>query len=105
MYLKQGLVSGKSESKHVSSDRSVRCLTMSVFTLEAAQGNPVTTHTVDKLCSDLGVTLKNAEKEEYRKLLAVFHDATQALLDMEGMWASTGQEPPMLTSEQTTYPL
>jgi amidase len=58
---------------------------MSVFTLDAAQGNPVTTETVDKLCSDLGVALKDAEKEEYRKLLAVFHDASQALLDMDGM--------------------
>jgi amidase len=58
---------------------------MSVFTLEAAKGNPVTAETVDKLCSELGVTLKDTEKEEYRKLLAVFHDASQALLDMDGI--------------------
>ena len=57
---------------------------MSVFTLEAAQGNPVTIETVDKLCKNLGVSLKDAEKDEYKTLLAVFHDASQALLDMEG---------------------
>lgn len=59
---------------------------MSVFTLDAAQGNPVTVGTVDKLCSDLGVGLKDDEKDEYKKLLAVFHDASQALLDMEGTY-------------------
>jgi len=64
---------------------------MSVFTLEAAQSNPVTVGTVDKLCTDLGVTLQDAEKEEYRKLLAVFHDASQALLEMEGIDPLTGQ--------------
>ena len=58
---------------------------MSVFTLEARQGNPVTIDTVEKLCADLGIALKDAEKEEYRKLLAVFHDASEALLSMEGM--------------------
>lgn len=57
---------------------------MSVFSLDARQGNPVTTGSVDKLCSDLGVTLKDAEKEEYTRLLAVFHDASEALLQMEG---------------------
>ncbi|KAL1303085.1 hypothetical protein AAFC00_006529 [Neodothiora populina] len=56
---------------------------MSVFTLEAAQGNPVTTETVDRLCSELGVSLKDDEKEEYRRLLAVFHDASEALMGME----------------------
>lgn len=57
---------------------------MSVFTLEAAQGNPVTAETVDNLCSELGVSLKDEEKEEYRRLLAVFHDASEQLMDMEG---------------------
>lgn len=57
---------------------------MSVFTLEASQGNPVTTATVEKLCADLGVSLKDAEKDEYTRLLAVFHDASEALLQMEG---------------------
>jgi len=57
---------------------------MSVFTFDAAQGNPVTTETVDKLCSELGVRLKDEEKEKYRTLLAVFHDASEALMEMEG---------------------
>ena len=57
---------------------------MSVFTLDAAQGNPVTTDTVDKLCSELGVSLREDEKEEYRRLLAVFHDASEQLMGLEG---------------------
>lgn len=57
---------------------------MSVFTLDAAQGNPVTTSTIEELCSELGVVLKEEEKEDYRRLLAVFHDASEALMGMEG---------------------
>jgi len=57
---------------------------MSVFTLDPAAGNPVTTATVDKLCSELGVTLRDEEKDEYTRLLAVFHDATEQLMSMEG---------------------
>lgn len=61
---------------------------MSVFTLDAAQGNPVTTETVDKLCHHLGVSLKDDEKEEYSRLLAVFHDAIEQLMEMEGTCTS-----------------
>lgn len=57
---------------------------MSVFTLEACQGNPVTAHTVDTLCSQLGVTIEESEKEDYRKFLAVFHDASEQLMAMDG---------------------
>ena len=57
---------------------------MSVFTLEPSAGNPVTTDTVDKLCLELGVSLKDEEKDEYTRLLAVFHDATEQLMAMEG---------------------
>lgn len=57
---------------------------MSVFTLDAAQGNPVTTNTVEELCAELGVILKEEEKEDYRRLLAVFHDASEVLMGMEG---------------------
>lgn len=57
---------------------------MSVFTLDAAPGNPVTTETVEKLCTELGVSLKDDEKEEYRRLLAVFHDSSEQLMAMEG---------------------
>jgi amidase len=57
---------------------------MSVFSLDASHGNPVTTETVEKLCSKLGVKIEEKEKEDYRRLLAVFHDATEQLMAMDG---------------------
>jgi amidase len=57
---------------------------MSVFSLEARSGNPVTMLTLDDLCSHLGVTIEEHEKEDYRKLLAVFHDASEQLMAMDG---------------------
>ncbi|KAL5120244.1 hypothetical protein ACEQ8H_001802 [Pleosporales sp. CAS-2024a] len=56
---------------------------MSVFSLDTSQGNPVTQQTVDKLCSQLGVTINESEKEDYRRLLAVFHDASEQLMAMD----------------------
>ena len=57
---------------------------MSVFSLEAAHGNPVTSETVDRLCSQLGVSIDPSEKEAYTRLLAVFHDASEHLISLEG---------------------
>jgi amidase len=57
---------------------------MSVFSLDVAQGNPVTTSTVDKLCAKLGVSIEEKEKEDYRRLLAIFHDASTQLMAMDG---------------------
>jgi amidase len=57
---------------------------MSVFSLDAKQGNPVTTETLSGLCSQLGVQIEGHEKEDYRRLLAVFHDASEQLMSMEG---------------------
>lgn len=57
---------------------------MSVFSLDTSHGNPVTKETVDKLCSQLGVTIKDNEKEDYRRLLAVFHDASEQLMSIDG---------------------
>lgn len=57
---------------------------MSVFSLDVAQGNPVTISTVDELCAKLGVSVKEKEKEDYRHLLAIFHDASAQLMAMEG---------------------
>ncbi|KAI8942012.1 hypothetical protein NX059_000120 [Plenodomus lindquistii] len=56
---------------------------MSVFSLDTSQGNPVTTETVDRLCSKLSVTIGENEKEDYRRLLAVFHDASEQLMAMD----------------------
>ena len=57
---------------------------MSVFSLDVSQANPVTTETVDNLCSQLGVSIAEHEKEDYRRLLAIFHDASEQLMAMDG---------------------
>jgi amidase len=57
---------------------------MSIFSLDTKQGNPVTTETLDGLCSQLGVQIEQNEKEDYRRLLAVFHDASEQLMGMDG---------------------
>jgi amidase len=57
---------------------------MSIFSLDTKQGNPVTTETLDGLCGQLGVQIEEHEKEDYRRLLAVFHDASEQLMGMEG---------------------
>lgn len=57
---------------------------MSVFSLDASHGNPVTKQTVEQLCLKLGVIIEEKEKEDYRRLLAVFHDASEQLMAMDG---------------------
>ncbi|EUC48008.1 hypothetical protein COCMIDRAFT_88603 [Bipolaris oryzae ATCC 44560] len=56
---------------------------MSVFSLDPSHGNPVTTEVLDKLCSQLGMPIDEKEKEDYRRLLAVFHDASEQLMTMD----------------------
>ncbi|PVI05517.1 amidase signature enzyme [Periconia macrospinosa] len=65
---------------------------MSVFSLEATKGNPVTSKTVDQLCSQLGVSIKDSEKEAYTRLLAVFHDASEQLMAMDDYVPLVNQE-------------
>ncbi|KAF3036535.1 hypothetical protein E8E11_005879 [Didymella keratinophila] len=55
---------------------------MSVLSLDVAQGNPLTTSTVDELCAKLGVSIEEKKKEDYRRLLAIFHDASAQLMAM-----------------------
>jgi amidase len=62
----------------------ITIIKMSVFSLDASHGNPVTKETVEQLCSKLGVTIEEKEKEDYRRLLAVFHDASEHLMAMDG---------------------
>jgi amidase len=52
---------------------------MSVFSLDAKTGNPVTKETVEGLCSQLGVTI-----DDYQRLLAVYHDACEQLMELDG---------------------
>ncbi|KAI5199639.1 hypothetical protein AUEXF2481DRAFT_31406 [Aureobasidium subglaciale EXF-2481] len=75
---------------------------MSVFSLDAKQGNPVTTETLDKLCSQLGVQIDGDEKEDYRRLLAVFHDASEQLMAMEDYIPGVDEE--RFSRENVHYP-
>lgn len=55
---------------------------MSVFSVDPKEGSPVTTEALDEVCKVLGVRIKDEEKENYRKLLAVFDESAQELMDM-----------------------
>lgn len=57
---------------------------MSVFSLETRANNPVMVKNVDEICSGLGVTIKDSEKEEYKTLLAVFHESMESLMALPG---------------------
>lgn len=58
---------------------------MSVFSLDAKSGNPVTADTVAKLCSQLDVSIEKEHEEDYQRLLAVYHDACEQLMKMDGV--------------------
>jgi amidase len=53
---------------------------MSVFSVTPKDGNPVTTKVFDDVCSQLKVSVGDEEKEDYRKLLAVFHESAEELM-------------------------
>ncbi|KAL4930363.1 putative amidase [Aspergillus undulatus] len=55
---------------------------MSVFSLATKDNNPVTTETLDAVASTLGITIAENEKEDYRRLLAVYHESVQALMEL-----------------------
>lgn len=55
---------------------------MSVFSVVPRDGNPVTVDTLDDVCTRLGVTIKEDEREDYHKLLAVFHESAEELMAM-----------------------
>ncbi|KAE9964934.1 hypothetical protein BLS_007973 [Venturia inaequalis] len=55
---------------------------MSVFSVVPQDGNPVTVDTLDDVCKRLGVTIKDEEREDYHKLLAVFHESAEELMAM-----------------------
>lgn len=57
---------------------------MSVFTLDYSSGNPVTTELLDGLASSIGVTIAPEEKDDYHRLLAVYHDSAVKLMEMDG---------------------
>ncbi|KAF5502898.1 Amidase [Colletotrichum fructicola] len=55
---------------------------MSVFSLNVDKTNPVTAEVLDDSLNALGVTLKNDEKDEYQKLLAVFHESVVGIMSL-----------------------
>jgi len=57
---------------------------MSVFSVNPKEGNPVTLAVLDEACNALGVSIKDEEREDYRKLLAVFHESAEDLMKMPG---------------------
>lgn len=57
---------------------------MSVFSLDVSKDNPVTVTDLERACEILGVSIKDAEKDEYVNLLAVYHDSMARLMAMEG---------------------
>lgn len=57
---------------------------MSVFSIDPKADNPVTLSVLDDACRELGVTIKDGEREDYRKLLAVFYESAEELMNMPG---------------------
>lgn len=57
---------------------------MSVFSLDVGTQNPVTAEVLDEICDELGMKIKDDEKEEYQRLLAVYHDSVVSLLELPG---------------------
>ena len=55
---------------------------MSVFSVDPKEGGNVTTEALDDVCKVFGIKLKDEEKEDYRKLLAVFDESAQELMAM-----------------------
>lgn len=61
---------------------------MSVFSLEVGKQNPVTADVLNSICDDLGMQIEDDEKDEYQRLLAVYHDSVVSLLALPGKLTS-----------------
>ncbi|EFQ33954.1 amidase [Colletotrichum graminicola M1.001] len=55
---------------------------MSVFSLEVAKTNPVDGRVLDENLATLGVSVKEEEKDDYQRLLAVFHESVVELVSL-----------------------
>ncbi|KAK2036648.1 amidase [Colletotrichum somersetense] len=55
---------------------------MSVFSLEVAKTNPVDGRVLNENLTTLGVSMKEEEKDNYQRLLAVFHESVAELLSI-----------------------
>ncbi|KAL4907721.1 hypothetical protein BDW74DRAFT_175501 [Aspergillus multicolor] len=55
---------------------------MSVFSLNINPSNPVTLETLDTVADTLGIKVAEHEKEDYLRLLAVYHESVEALMSL-----------------------
>ncbi|RDW87091.1 uncharacterized protein DSM5745_03733 [Aspergillus mulundensis] len=55
---------------------------MSVFSLNIKSSNPVTIETLDTVATTLGIKIAEHEKEDYLRLLAVYHESAEALMSL-----------------------
>ncbi|KAL4816089.1 amidase signature domain-containing protein [Aspergillus spinulosporus] len=55
---------------------------MSVFSLNIISSNPVTLETLDSVANSLGIKIAEHEKEDYLRLLAVYHESAEALMGL-----------------------
>ncbi|KAL4869549.1 hypothetical protein BDV12DRAFT_208382 [Aspergillus spectabilis] len=53
---------------------------MSVFSLAIKDTNPVTRETLDSVADSLGITIAENEREDYLRLLAVYHESVESLM-------------------------
>lgn len=75
---------------------------MSVFSLDVGKENPVTADVLDNICNELGMSLKDDEKEQYQRLLAVYHDSVVSLLALPGKMISVHATPQARAAEDHT---
>ncbi|KAI9655286.1 MAG: hypothetical protein M1821_005433 [Bathelium mastoideum] len=54
-----------------------------ILSISPKSGNPVTSDVLQSTCQDLGIQLGQHEQEDYRRLLAVFHDVAEDVMAME----------------------
>lgn len=59
---------------------------MSVLSVDPKAGTTITTAVLDEVCNRLGVRIRDEEKEDYTKLLAVFDEGCQELMAMDGKY-------------------
>lgn len=56
---------------------------MSVLSVDPKAGTTITASVLDEVCNGLGVQIRDEEKEDYTKLLAVFDEGCQELMAMD----------------------
>jgi amidase len=63
---------------------------MSVFSLDIDKSNPVTQDVLDDLCQTLGVDIKDEDRSDFQRLLAIFHESVAGVMALPGETAPIG---------------